>query len=226
MVCTAWFRSPCALAACAGLMLALSGIAPAIASAAASPAPGELYRQGIMAYVRGDHDAARRAFTTDCEAGSAASCIQLALMLADGEGGPAEPERGRAMLSEACAAGGLGVGVCHRVGLMRLNGEGGAVDLPGARVAFNAACEEDEPEACYDYATMMIRGQGGPREPLDALVPLQKACDRDHPAGCYVLGFITRESYGSLRLDVIRTAFQRACALGDERGCDAPLTSQ
>jgi TPR repeat protein len=73
---------------------------------------------------------------------------------------------------------------------------------------------------------MMIRGQGGAREPVDALVPLQKACDWDHPAGCYMLGLVTRESYGSLRIDVIRTAFQRACALGDARGCDAPLTSQ
>ncbi|MBI1263911.1 MAG: hypothetical protein GC187_04170 [Alphaproteobacteria bacterium] len=217
-------------AALTGLALALCTLIPAAPAsalgAAASPAPGELYRQGIIAHVSGDHEAARRAFATDCQAGSAASCLQLAMMLADGEGGPAEPERARTMLSQACTAGGPGVGACHRVGLMRLNGEGGAADLPGARAAFNAACEADEPHACYDYAAMMIRGQGGARDPVDALVPLQKACDWDHPAGCYMLGLVTRESYGSLRIDVIRTAFQRACALGDARGCDAPLTSQ
>lgn len=190
------------------------------------PAAAEAYRQGITAHVRGDHAAARTAFDTACNGGSVSGCVDLALMLADGEGGPADPARARAMLTDACDARGVGVSACHRVGLMRLNGEGGAVDLPGARAAFSAACDADEPHACYDYAVMMIRGQGGERAPVDALAPLQKACDWDHPAGCYVLGVVMRESYGSLLANEIAEAFQRACDLGDLRGCDAPLTSQ
>jgi len=217
-------------AAFAILTLAASLLATAPAGAQSGPvvppAAAEAYRQGITAHVRGDHAAARAAFDTACNGGSVTGCVDLALMLAAGEGGPAAPARARAMLTHACGAGGVGVSACHALAVMRLNGEGGAADLPGARAAFNAACEADEPHACYDYAAMMIRGQGGAREPVDALVPLQKACDWDHPAGCYMLGLVTRESYGSLRIDVIRSAFQRACALGDQRGCDAPLTSQ
>lgn len=190
------------------------------------PAAAEAYRQGVTAHVRGDHAAARTAFETACNGGSVTGCVDLALMLAAGEGGPADAARARTMLTSACDAGGVGVGACHPLAVMRLNGEGGAADPAGARAAFNIACEADEPHACYDYAVMMIRGQGGERAPVDALAPLQKACDWDHPAGCYVLGVVMRESYGSLRANEIAEAFRRACDLGDLRGCDAPLTSR
>lgn len=213
--------------ACLALLLTILPATPSIAcGAAASPAPGEIFRQGISAYVRGDHDAARQAFETDCAAGSVSGCVQLALMLADGEGGPAEPERARAMMSSACFDERLGAGACHRLGAMLLNGEGGPVDLPGARTALYAACLADDPQGCYDDAAMLIRGQGGAHEAVDALAPLQKACDFDHPAGCYAMGVVMRDSYGSLRATEIAEAFQRACDLGDTRGCDAPVRSE
>ena len=144
-------------------------------------------------------------------------------MLANGDGGPADEPRARAVMSARCLSGESQM-VCSTLGAMLRDGRGGPVDLATAREAFRGSCEGGASWGCYDFATMLVLGEGGPQDLQGAVPPLEFACNWEHASGCHLLGIVLQRLYGVGRAAEAREAFRRSCSYGDQRGCEALAT--
>ncbi len=94
-----------------------------------------------------DLEAARKFKDKACELGSMDGCSDFGMLLARGEGGPADMDRAVQLFQKACAAD-VASG-CGRLGLSYQHGFGGLPkDLTKAKELFDQGCKGGDEEAC------------------------------------------------------------------------------
>ena len=142
-----------------------------------------------------------------CDGGSAEACLSGAQELADG----AEPVRAVALFEKACAAG--SAEACR---LGRALAESPAVRAP----PLERACNTGTTEACHDLAALYL-GAGAAEAPK-AERALVLSCNGKVAADCTALAGMVDQGQGGPRDPAqARTLYERACILGDARGCGA-----
>ena len=127
------------------LAFIMANIAALPAQANASEAETE-FQKAYIADQAGHFEEARVLYTEVCEKWGKGGCINLALMLNQGKGGPTEKASARQFLNKACdqevARG------CAHLAVMFYFGEGGSADKPAAISLLEKACILGEEKAC------------------------------------------------------------------------------
>ena len=144
-----------------------------------------LYRQGVEAQRAQDFPRALQLYEQACDRDSSAGCFNLAHMLANGQGGPADDVRARQFFQRACDAG-LPNG-CSSLGFMLDVGRGGAADQPRARALYQRACDAGLQDGCANIGAMLAEALGGPPDHAQARTLLQGACNADIQRACTTL---------------------------------------
>ena len=146
--------------------------------------------------ARGDFPTARRFFTEASEAGNAYGKANLSLFLIEGAGGPAEPQKGLALLQEVAEAGNMLAQ--YSLGLVYREGRAGQVPAPGKAVDWLArAAGQGHAVAMYDLAMMLRDGEGVPADPMAALSWLEKAASLGDIDSQAALGYSFEQGLGT-----------------------------
>lgn len=172
-------------------------------------AVGLRYSAGLDGFPL-DASRSAAAYARGCDAGQSISCNNLGDACEYGRGVPRDLERAATLYQRAC---GLGEALgCANLGHLIENGEGVARDPARARVLYADACRSGDPYACLHAE--MIDSHGS----LDSW---QRACDRGSPRACTFVGIVYEDGPDGYHRDKDRSmrAMERACKLGDERGC-------
>jgi len=182
-----------------------------------------LYQEGRAGFAP-DAALARAQFEAGCalhpDPLSAAPCNALAVMEITGEGGPADPAAGVAMLQDLCGAG--FATACVNLGYEL--GPDGALPRDAARAAglFTTACTEGDLMGCNNLGFAYETGDGVPINMARALVLYGRACEGGEPLACGNLGEAYRNGKGVAADGMIAADyFDRACDGGDAYSCSA-----
>jgi TPR repeat protein len=163
--------------------------------------------------TRRDSRLARSYFRKACKAGDAQACIDLAVALRAGSGGPIDVNGARALLQRACTKG-------HGRACWQLAFDPGAPSdkSRGERLA-HRACDLGDGEACWWLADA---NRGSAPEAERAVEIWTAGCDRGTAADCTRLARALGEGKHGIPKDVerARTLAKRACDLGDGGGCE------
>lgn len=165
-----------------------------------------------------DEAQARASFETACalrpDPQAAVSCNNLATMLVEEQGGPAEPERGIALLTETCA-GGLGM-ACVSLAYYIETGRGVEFDIERAADLYQGACDQGEMMGCNNLGFLLESNEELTQDLPRAIALYRQACDGGEILGCSNLGEAYRLGTGVVP-DAPRAAhlLQIACT-GDE----------
>lgn len=174
-------------------------------------APG-IAEQAAAVALEVDDPARLAAHEAACSLGNLCGCDSVAQYLE-----PTDPERARALFTDACEAG-LQVS-CVNLGIALRDGVGGDADPERAAQLFATACEAGAPWGCANHADTIA--SAGTREvTLAALSHYATACDGGIPWGCYRVATDTLEVSNdpSLRVDAHRFA-TFACESGLAAAC-------
>ncbi len=158
---------------------------------------------------------ARTLFGIGCNAGSEDCCEQLAYMLKDGRGGPADPISAYGLLDVLCEN---GWGDPCR-GLAEISLAGATPDVPNWETTLNYlwdGCNKYSGEACMLYADDLDRHPGSaPSDDATREAALGQACEAGVAEGCLEAGYLVR-----FETDENPAAwFKKACDLDDPAGC-------
>ena len=145
---------------------------------------GQVYLEG--AWVAPDAERARRMYGMACELGS--RCSTLGVLLYQGIGGPADPDRAWSLWQQDCAAG--DPEGCAQAGVALQRGIGTPVDLIEARARFRTACEGQHAVGCTNLGYLLQGGEGGAVDMEGARTAYSKACELGDKTGCNNLGLI------------------------------------
>lgn len=193
-----------------------------------------------------DHAAAEKKFAAACAGGSSLGCSNLAGHLSGATTGTRDPTRAAALYRHACNAGQLTA--CHKLIYARASGcfapeasacptnvtpeqarpvverackardQGACTTLAGyvlaaerdrALTLWKDACDAGEPLACHNLADTDPRAAA-------AIALHERACAADFASSCVKAGLA--RAVADHRADG-RTLVERACALGEPRGC-------
>ncbi|MCB1395712.1 MAG: sel1 repeat family protein [Rhodobacter sp.] len=182
-----------------------------------------LYQEGRAGFTR-NLAQARARFEDGCalhpDPLAAAPCNALAVMEITGEGGPADPAAGVAMLQELCSKG--FATACANLGYEL--GPDGALPRDAARAAglFTTACALGDLMGCNNLGFAYESGDGVAVDMARALILYGRACEGGEPLGCANLGEAYRVGNG-IGADAVIAAeyFDRACDSEDAYSCFA-----
>jgi TPR repeat protein len=159
-----------------------------------------------------------------CDAGDEESCRKLADAYREGIGVPQDAARARMLLERACERGQGRSLACTDLAGYYQEGVGVARDQVKAREIFERACDGQEFRACGLLGVIYTEGLGVPFAPPFQRIGVdyfERACKGGHADSCWFLGSILRAGRGVRRDEArARASFQRACELGDSKGCD------
>lgn len=176
-------------------------------------AVGTRYAAGVDGF-RADAARSAAAYARGCEAGESLSCNNLGDAHEYGRGVPRDLEHAAALYQRACSLGeSLG---CANLGHLLENGEGVARDVARARALYADACRSGDPSTAA-YACLhgeMTDSHGTPES-------WQRACDRGDAQSCAFVGIVYEDGPDGYHRDQDRSfrAMERACKLGNRRGC-------
>jgi TPR repeat protein len=223
----------CASTGASSAPTAAPGAAPPEPPGAGAPRPGERAVEAYFAPVvdacaRGEAKACGRlaprlhfatnarelrhivaALHAGCAARASIACAGEAVAIAHGEGVPADPKRGVAMLETSCAAGeGFACGELAEIEMKGALGVTGKEEQGKRRAA--EACEKHGGWPCSS-ATAGVDQQ---KEPARVVGLIQRACDGGDVMACYQLG----QAYGDGAPGLVEPDATRATSLY-EKGC-------
>lgn len=150
-----------------------------------------------------------------CEAGEAASCHAVGLMLERAEGAAADLPAARAAHERGCDGG--DPAACTRLGQAYARGELDVTrsDARAFRL-FEQTCERDHPAACAELGIFHEEGRHVPEDVATAITFFEGACERRDGLGCLRLGRAHMRGRG-VPYDPVRAAtlFREACDSGE-----------
>ena len=160
-----------------------------------------------------DRDAAAQ-FREGCEAGDAASCSVLGVMVEQGRSGPPDPRAAAHLYQRACVAG--NAWGCVNLGRALESGATGNLDREGARLTYELACRSNLPAGCYQLGRWHYRAG----DVKQAVVALEHSCRGGDADACMGLGSIYQHGHG-LAADRGRAEafFLQACGQGSVEAC-------
>ncbi|MGZ6143694.1 MAG: tetratricopeptide repeat protein, partial [Myxococcales bacterium] len=130
--------------------------------------------------MKPDPQLAKELFGDACTQRSHAGCLDLALMLQNGEGVAKDPAGAAVLFDKACAGG--DAQSCQLLGDARYAGIGIARDLRGAQASFERTCALLLYSGCTKLADLLrLRGDSRARDLY------KKACDADESDACTIL---------------------------------------
>lgn len=163
-----------------------------------------------LATLRDDPEEAAALLLEGCERGDGHACLHLGQVLL-----PTRPQRARAMLEHAVAAG--EAAAWYELGRWWDEGHGGASDPPSAEEAWQRGCASGALEAC-DVLDARYQPDGWRgRNDVDGERWSEVGCEAGHDLSCFRLGAYRVRRSG--RLTSSAAAFARACELGHAPGC-------
>ncbi len=158
--------------------------------------------------------------TTRCHSDKdAASCADLALMCAKGEGLPKDDKKALGFYMSACDLGSaLG---CNQAGMRLEDGIGATKDDVAAVSLYQKACDGGRSEGCTNLARMYANGWGVSKDDPKAADLFQRACNLGDASGCSNLGFCYVKGRG-VEVDRPRgvSLLRKGCNTGNKWGCD------
>ena len=221
------------------VLLIVTSISGAVPAVAAPPAGGRASRASPAP--------TRPSMRKACDAGDAESCLNLALALAEGDRGPADPKQALQLFEEAlCAklttappaavpATPTATAVpataipsdlaraagCYHAARLHHDGESvTAPDLPKAATLYAKGCDSGHLEACTWLARLLSQGQGVPTDLPRVRIVHGRACDKGLAASCHDLArMLEAGDGGPVDPAAARARHGRACELGEPRGC-------
>ncbi len=216
------FTNPLKALAALVLALAATGLAEFARAEGPTTLPGvpqaaaDAETQSAVAdYNAGAFDAALKGFRHAAEHGSRLAEFDYAMMLLNGEGGPANVEEGRKWLRKAADA-----DMSHAqyvYGRMYDDGEFVARDPAEAHRWFLKAARQGHVQAQLSLANQFLDGRGTPRDNQQAFYWYKKAAEGGDATAQYVAGsFYERGGDGVMRnLNIARAYYAAAAAQGD-----------
>ena len=171
-----------------------------------------------------DEGQARASFEQACalrpDPHAAVSCNNLAMLLIEGQGGDAEPDRGITLLTEGCD-GGLGMS-CVNLGYYVELGRHIDFDIERAGDLYQRACDLGDVMGCNNLGFLLEAGQELSQDIPRALALYAQACEGGETLGCSNLAEAYRLGTG-VQADAQRAAdlFQTACTGADPYACFA-----
>jgi TPR repeat protein len=137
----------------------------ALSAVAAQPAT---FEDGVAAYNRGDHAAARSLWQRLADDGDVSAQTNLGYMLEHGEGGPRDAPGAVTWYRRAAGRGSLTAQ--YNLGAMYYRGEGIPRDAAEAAKWFLVVAERGYPRAQHNMAVLYETGEGVPRDDVEAYV--------------------------------------------------------
>ncbi len=105
---------------------------------------------------------------------------------------------------------------CTLLGSILAQGKGVPADPSAAAQAFERACDQGDMMACTGLGALLMAGAGVDKNEDRALSLFIRACDANRADACFRLGAV----YTLQKQDALaREMFDKACQLGDQRGC-------
>lgn len=141
--------------------------------------------QGFAAYQAGDLARAQRLFRSAAEREQRVGQFNLAVMLINGEGGPADPAAGVSWLKKS-AVGGF-ARAQHALGLLYERGDLVPLSLSEATDWFRKAAEQGYRDAQVSLATQYFLGRGAPRDYAQAALWYERAAELGDQAAAYIV---------------------------------------
>jgi TPR repeat protein len=160
---------------------------------------------------------------TACEEGQETSCERLGFAHAYGPGPNLDPTRTQAALVEGCTRG--NPSACYIAGASLQEGR---LDTPEEMASsasfplFERGCVLDDARSCAWAGLKLWFGRGVPEDQAGALPYYDKACTLGEAhVGCFNVAMHAMEAPEQERdLAQILDLFTRACAAGNDAGCD------
>jgi TPR repeat protein len=151
-----------------------------------------------------------------CDGGSTMACVSVAKTLLSQ--GPAQVERGLALLQTACTGAVVGgcatLGVAYRDGYLLKKNMGEAVGL------FQKACDAGDVHGCRMFATALFQGDGVNADQPRAVTLFKDCCDFGDLRSCANLGRANEIGQGTAQnLVAAAELFKRACNGGVSEAC-------
>lgn len=159
-----------------------------------------------------------------CAAGDGAACARLGYLYGQGLG-VAQSNETAALFSEQGCRLGAAFG-CANLGSLLVDGDGVPRDVKRGGELLELACDKGRTFACRKLAELALKGRlakNAPKEPAR----YERACRGGDSDACirlgwtYEAGLIAKEGPQLVRADGL---YDRACALGDARGCELKKT--
>jgi TPR repeat protein len=112
---------------------------------------------------------------------------------------------------------------CGSSAWMLKSGVGISPDPTLARDRFRLACDHDRYLSCMGLGVSLLEASPGDQQRDFAVSLIEKSCEKSVAAACFYRGAMLVNEDGTIP-NSARRQFERACQLGDERGCKlAPL---
>lgn len=175
---------------------------------------GYIYSEAID--VTRDDRRGRRLFERACAGGSTIGCNDLASLLVEGRGGPADAARAADLYEAACHRG--NAAACANLGTLYLDGRGRARDDLVAGLLYGQACKAGLTHACAALAMLYVRGDGVPVDVGQAITLFEDACTHGDATACGALTVIAGAGSVSGIESYIRGLHQ-SCETGDGDAC-------
>ena len=160
---------------------------------------GHLYYEG-REYLPKDQGKARNYFQRSCEKSLPAvgDCVDHAMEMMEGEGGPKDVDRGFELLKKSCDDGNRRS--CHRLGTIYAEGRK-ADPLVKKNISLAArvcdkACGLGEVSSCDALARALIGGVGVPKDAARGSAIAMEACDDGSPMACATYGLALADGAG------------------------------
>jgi TPR repeat protein len=152
-----------------------------------------------------------------CDAGELEACASLGSWLVDGNGLPADPARGLALMEKACDGG--RAEACGQLAWRYRQGTGVAADAGRSTAFLEKGCGAGDGKACL-AAAADHSGGGDEGDPAAAARLFESACKRGEKSGCLSLAWALQQGEGVTR-DLPRAAslYENACNAGDAGSC-------
>jgi TPR repeat protein len=156
--------------------------------------------------------------TAQCEAGDAASCATLSIMLRDGIAAVTDPKRSAELAERACDKDVI-LG-CRTLAAAKLAGQGTAKDGKAALALLEKACEAGDGKGCLELGEARL---GDKKAAADAQYAFRRACyGGGEIEGCAWLGMLYAQGKGGLTANAKLAVpfYEKACDEGSARACD------
>ncbi len=164
-----------------------------------------------------DAERSRSLYQRACDGELDASCVGLGLMLREGEGGDADPERAASLFEAACTRGSAW-GCANHADAIAATGTTEARQR--ALAHYTTACEGGVSRACFRVATDALAVSPDPQLRVDAHRLDARACDDGLPAACTHRGRLLASGWGGeLDASAAFAQFTRACEADEAWGC-------
>jgi hypothetical protein len=158
---------------------------------------GIIYERGLVGMVRSPASAARY-YRLACERGDQLGCHNLAVLLEQGRGAPADLPVVLDLYESACRGG--EPLACSNLGLAVASGRAaGAPDPARAIALYTRACDAGAMIGCNNLAFALERGEGTLKDLRRASELYELACLRGHVRSCTRLSWLAAQRCGERR---------------------------